>query len=440
MNVHFISLGCPRNLVDTEMMLGRLLEEGHAISSDASHADCIVVNTCAFIRPAVDESIDIILEMTRWKKEVDGRQLVVTGCLPQRYGMDLADSLPEVDAFLGTGAFHLIGKTIANPLSGARMCLPPLQNGPGTYTGMARLQITPPHMAYIKIAEGCSNHCTYCIIPKLRGRQRSRPIEEILSEANTLVKAGTKELVLIAQNTAAYGQDMDGDNDLAELLRRLARIPKLIWIRVLYGHPDYINNPLIEAVATLENVCPYFDIPIQHASERILKRMGRSHDISYILELFKRIRYKVPGAVIRTSLMTGFPGETESDFTQLIDLIEKVKFDHLGVFIYSDGKDLPSSKLKSHLDYQVKQKRFEHLMKRQAGISRENNRKYIGTTLSVLVDKAAEGKDGMMIGRTAFQAPEIDGIVYINGTAEPGSLVTVQITEAHEYDLAGDII
>ncbi len=440
MNVHFISLGCPRNLVDTEMMLGRLLEEGHTISSDASRADCVVVNTCAFIRPAVDESIDIILEMTQWKKEVEGRRLVVTGCLPQRYGTDLADSLPEVNAFLGTGAFHLIGDTIANPLDRARMFLPPLQNIPGTYTGLARLQTTPPHMAYLKIAEGCSNHCTYCIIPKLRGQQRSRPIEEILSEANTLVKAGTKELVLIAQNTTAYGQDMDGDDDLAGLLRRLARIPKLTWIRVLYGHPDYINEPLIEAVATHKNVCPYFDIPIQHASERILKRMGRSHDISYILELFERIRYKVPDAVIRTSLITGFPGETESDFTKLIDLIEKVKFDHLGVFTYSDGKDLPSSKLKGHLDDQIKQKRFEYLMKRQASISRGNNQKYIGTHLSVLVDKAAEGKDGMKIGRTAFQAPEIDGIVYINGTAEPGSLVTVRITEAHEYDLAGNII
>jgi len=441
MNVHLISLGCPRNLVDSEIMLGRLLASGHTITSHESDAHCVVVNTCSFIRPAVDESIDTILEMAGWKHLSRGRRLIVAGCLPQRYGADLAKALPEVDVFLGTGAFDRIIEAAQGALDGTRILLPRPDKGALSDAKAPRFPATPPHTAYLKVAEGCSGQCTYCIIPKLRGPQRSRPMEDVLSEARRLVEAGARELILVAQNTTAYGKDLGRGYGLEHLLAKLAAISGSIWIRVLYGHPDYVTDGFIDTVAAHDRVCPYFDIPIQHISEPILKRMGRRHDRQSILELFGRIRRRVPDAVLRTTLMVGFPGETEQDFDALLQLIETVPFDHLGAFTYSNEKDLLSNRFKDHVTEGVKQERLKRLMTRQAELCLEKNQKYVGRILKVLLEGPGPKIHGPWIGRASFQAPEIDGVVYVNqGKAEPGAWLDVRITAAHPYDLTGDMV
>lgn len=427
--------------MDTEIMLGRLLQAGCTVTSEESESDCVVVNTCSFIRPAVDESIDTILEMAQWKKQAVGRKLVVVGCLPERYGANLAKALPEVDAFLGTAAFHLIIDAVRGSLDGTCVLLPHPCNGSDLNENVPRLRTTPHHTAYLKIAEGCSGRCTYCIIPKLRGPLRSRPMEKVLSEATILAKTGVKELILVAQNTTAYGQDLDRGYGLEHLLTKLAEISGLAWVRVLYGHPDFITDSLIETIGAHNNLCSYFDIPVQHISEPILKNMGRRHNSAEILKLFERIRDKAPGAVLRTTLIVGFPGETEHDFECMLDFIEKVRFDHLGTFTYSNEEDIPSNNLRDHVAEQVKQERLDRLMTLQAALSRENNQKYVGKTLQVVVERADETSQGQMIGRAAFQAPEVDGVIRINqGGAEPGSFVKVRITEAHNYDLTGDMV
>jgi ribosomal protein S12 methylthiotransferase len=440
MNIHFISLGCPRNLVDTEIMLGQLLQAGHTIVSEPAEADCVVVNTCGFTRPATDESIDAILEMTGWKEEAQGRRLIVTGCLPQRYGTDLVKSIPEVDVFVGTGAFHRIVDVVGELPPDNPILLPPPVSNPISGENIPRLQTTPRHSAYLKIAEGCSNRCTYCIIPKLRGDHRSRPMEEVVSEARVLAESGAKEVTLVAQNTTAYGHDLHGDCRLEHLLAELAEISQLAWIRVLYGHPDYITDSLLETIDSHDNLLPYFDIPVQHISEPILKKMGRSHKSAKIVQLFDRLRRHVPGAVLRTTLMVGFPGETDADFNRLLDLLERIRFDHMGAFMYSDEKDLPSSRLTGHVDEAVKEERFARLMAKQAAISQTKNATYVGKTLKVLIDGPAQSKGREIIARAVFQAPEIDGIVRIKtGKARPGSFVNARIRGASEYDLTGDL-
>jgi ribosomal protein S12 methylthiotransferase len=423
-------------------MIGQALQAGHSVCSDPSLADCVVVNTCAFIRPAVEESIDTILEMARWKSQCRDRRLIVTGCLPQRYGQALADALLEVDTFLGTGAFHQIGDALDTPsATPQRLRLPPVEDAAGVGERLPRLQTTPAHTAYLKIAEGCSDHCTYCIIPKLRGRQRSRPMNVIVSEAEKLAQGGVKELVLVAQNTTAYGQDMKkAGHTLAALLDKLAQIAELAWIRVLYGHPDYITEALMESMASHPNICPYVDIPVQHASEDILKKMGRRPCPTRNLELVDRLRRMIPGVAIRTSCIVGFPGETQEDFETLKTFIQRSKFDHLGVFMYSDDHDLPSNRLPGHIDEAVKLDRFNRLMEQQAAISRQNYKRFVGRTQKVLVDSIIKEDDRAAIGRTVFQAPEIDGVVYLEGNSpKPGTFVSVSITKAHDYDLTGRI-
>ena len=438
MNIHLISLGCPKNLVDSEIMLGRLLEAGHTITSDASEADCVVVNTCSFIQPAVDESIDTILEMGRWRQQAPERRLIVVGCLPQRFGNELANELPEVDCFLGTGAFDSIIEAAQGPPRGRRVLLPPPEKAPVSNKSVPRLRTTPPHTAYLKIAEGCSDKCTYCIIPRLRGPHRSRPMEEVLSEARGLAESGVKELILVAQNTTAYGKDLGRGYDLEHLLAELAAISQLKWIRTLYGHPDYVTDGLMETIAAHHRLCSYFDIPTQHISESILKKMGRTNKAEHILRLFGRIREQAPDAVLRTTLMVGFPGETEDDFQSLLDFIEEVRFDHLGAFIYSGAKDLPSNALQGHVAEEVKRERFHRLMTRQAELSAANTQKYVGHILQALVESPAEETHGGWMGRTCFQAPDIDGVVHIHeGEAKEGMFVKVRITAAQEYDLIG---
>ncbi|MDY6836463.1 MAG: 30S ribosomal protein S12 methylthiotransferase RimO [Thermodesulfobacteriota bacterium] len=438
MNIHLISLGCPKNLVDSEIMLGRLLEAGHTITSEASDADCVVVNTCSFIQPAVDESIDTILEMGSWRQQDPKRRLIVVGCLPQRFGKDLAEELPEVDCFLGTGAFDSITEAAQGALKGRPVLLPPPEIAPISDKGVPRVRATPSHTAYVKIAEGCSDKCTYCIIPKLRGPHRSRPMEEVFSEARALAESGVQELILVAQNTTAYGRDLGRGYGLDHLLSELASLSQLKWIRTLYGHPNYVTDGLIETIATHDRLCSYFDIPIQHVSGSILTKMGRPNKSGDLLGLFERIREQVPAAVLRTTVMVGFPGETEADFQSLLDFIEEVRFDHLGAFMYSGAKDLPSNALHGHVAEEVKQERFHRLMTRQAELSGANTQKYIGQTLQALVESPAEETRGGCVGRTWFQAPDIDGIVHIHeGKAKEGMFVKVRITAAHEYDLMG---
>ncbi len=441
MKIHLVSLGCPRNLVDSEIMLGRLLEAGHTITSGESDADCVVINTCSFIRPAVDESIDMILEMEKWKQQAEGRRLIVVGCLPQRYGKALVKTLPEVDVFLGTGGFDRIVEGAEDSLDGTRLLLPPPSGVPPYHEDTPRLRTTPPHTAYLKIAEGCSARCTYCIIPKLRGPHRSRPLDEVLSEARAFAEAGVKELILIAQNTGAYGHDLGEGYSLEHLLEKLVEIPSIQWIRVLYGHPDHCTDSLIQTIAAHETICSYFDIPIQHISESILKRMGRTHSSAHILDMFERIREKMAGAALRTTLIVGFPGETEHDFQCLLDLIEKVRFDHLGAFVYSAESDLPSNSLKEHVEAPLKKQRYDRLMSRQAELSRQNNQKYVGQILRVLVEGTAKDSDRLTMGRAAFQAPDIDGVIYFDqGSSGIGTFVNVKITQAHDYDLTGHIV
>lgn len=436
MKIHLVSLGCARNQVDSEGMLGRLAQSGWRITEAPDDADVIVVNTCSFIESAAAESIDTILALARYKTEGACRALIVAGCLPERYGEAIGRELPEVDLFLGTGAFNRIVEAASGVLAKERCILPDPDTAPLPDPDAPRVQ-TLLHSAYLKIAEGCSRTCTYCIIPRLRGRQKSRPAEEIVAEARGLVAAGTRELILVAQDSTAYGRDRAGGPGLAELLERLSEIDGGIWIRVLYGHPESIDDGIIRTMAIRPNICSYFDLPIQHASDGVLRRMGRGHTRSDLFRLFDRIREIAPEASLRTTAIVGFPGETDRDFKALLSFVETVRFDHLGVFIYSDAEDLPSHRLDGHVSNATARKRHDRLMARQRDISEEKNAGYLGRTLTVLVEESPEA--GLFLGRTAFQAPEVDGLVYIHGRDLPiGRFASVTITDTLEYDLVGE--
>ena len=443
------SLGCARNQVDSEIMNGRLKKAGWTLTDDPGEAATIVVNTCSFIESAAQESVDTILELAEYKKEGTCKRLVVTGCLPERYREDIVTSLPEVDVFLGTGAYDQIISAVQDPKF-TNQCVLPDPDLVALQDKDSPRDLSQSHLAYLKIAEGCSKACTYCIIPKLRGSQHSRPPDDIISEAKQLVAGGAKELVLVAQDTTAYGRDLAQPVNLGQLMQRLAstkfdaaQAVDGPWFRVLYGHPESIDDAFIETVAAFHNVCSYFDIPIQHASTRVLKRMGRQYTRSNLFRLFDRIRARVPEAVLRTTLIVGFPGETDQDFEQLMDFAEQVRFDHLGVFIYSDSDDLSSHHLSGHVPKNVAQQRYHQIMSAQSGISSENNQKYIGKIVKVLVEEFLENH--LFAGRTNFQAPEVDGISYINTSPLPfdlkiGNFTDMRVTDAMEYDLMGEAV
>ena len=449
MKVHLTSLGCARNQIDSEVMLGRLKLAGAVITDDPAEAEVIIVNTCSFIQSAADESIDTILELAKYKVDGNCRRLAVTGCLPERYRDDIVRAIPEVDVFLGTGAFDKIVEVVDGYPDISGCILPDPDSLDPSSAGGSRVRRLS-HMAYLKIAEGCSKHCTYCIIPKLRGKQKSRPVEDIVAEARQLIQSGVRELVLVSQDTTAYGRDLSGNAGLAHLLQQLAEIPparKLLdssvsetetfWIRFLYGHPESIDDAVIKTVAEYENICSYFDIPIQHGSNPILKKMGRGYSRGDIHRLVDRIRAPLPGAAIRTTVIVGFPGESDAAFADLMDLVEGIRFNHLGAFIYSDAEDLPSHNLSDHVPESVAKDRFESLMARQAEISLEHNRKYIGKTMRVLIEERQE--DNLFTGRTALQAPEVDGVTYIQASRlQAGCMTDVKFTDAFEYDLVGE--
>jgi ribosomal protein S12 methylthiotransferase len=443
------SMGCARNQVDSEIMNGRLIKAGWALTDDPGEAATIVVNTCSFIESAAQESIDTILELAEYKKEGTCTRLVVTGCLPERYREDIVTSLPEADVFLGTGAYDQIISAVQDPKF-TNQCVLPDPDLISLQDKDSPRDLSQPHLAYLKIAEGCSKACTYCIIPKLRGNQRSRLPQDIVSEARRLVADGAKELVLVAQDTTAYGRDLAQSVNLGQLMGRLANIKfddeqniDGPWFRVLYGHPESIEDSFIKSVASFHNVCSYFDIPIQHASTGVLKRMGRRYNRSNLSRLFDRIRTHVPDAVLRTTIIVGFPGETDQDFEELMDFAEEVRFDHLGVFIYSDSDDLSSHHLSSHVPKDVARERYHQIMSAQSGISSENNQKYIGKIVKVLVEESLE--NNLFAGRTNFQAPEVDGISYINTSRLPfdlkiGYFTDMRVTDAMEYDLMGEAV
>ena len=437
MKLFLESLGCARNLVDSEVMLGRLARAGFDLTREAAEAEIIVVNTCSFIRAAADESIDTILELARLKDGGRCRRLIVTGCLPERYRQAISTALPEVDVFLGTGAFDRIVEAARAVLPAHGCLLPDPDLAPPAAGAEPRVQAAP-HWAYLKIAEGCSRHCTYCIIPKLRGRQKSRPLETLLSEARTLIAAGARELVLVAQDTTAYGRDLAGAPGLHRLLAELAGLSDDVWIRFLYGHPESIDEAVIRTVAERPTLCPYFDLPVQHASDRILKRMGRGYGQKELLALLASIRAGVPGAALRTTVIVGFPGESDADFNRLLGFVEAVEFDHLGVFTYSDAEDLPSHGLPDPVPPAVARRRRDRLMRRQREISSRRLQAHLGRVRAVLIEEACG--EGGYIGRTVYQAPEVDGITYVNaaGSLRIGQVVPVAITDSLDYDLVGD--
>lgn len=445
MMIYLESLGCCRNQVDSEVMLGRLQSRGHEITQDPSQAHVIIVNTCGFISAASAEAVDTILDMARYKTEGNCQRLVVTGCLPERFKHDdIAGELPEVDAFVGIGAVDAIVDSVEQVSGPVRILLPdPCQRQFQGFPLPRRL--TLDYSAYVKISEGCDRHCTYCIIPRLRGKQRSRVPEEVLAEVTALVDQGVREIILVGESTSDYGVDLPGAPALDGLLQELSRAvhdrepsPGSVWIRLLYTHPSSLTHAIIRQVASLDNVCSYYDVPVQHASSRILKRMGRGYSLEDLHDLFSFIRETDPDAVLRTTIITGFPGETDDDFQTLMSFIREIRFDHLGVFAYSDSDDLNSHRLGSHVPEDLAGERLELIMEEQARISEELNCRYMGETLQVLVEENTD--DGLWLGRTRFQAPEVDGMTFIYGSGlEIGSVVDVKITETHEYDLAGDL-
>lgn len=435
MRIYLNSLGCARNLVDSEIMTGMLAKEGFTFTGDPADAEAIVINTCAFIESAVEEAVDAILELARYKTSGSCRRLIAVGCMPERFREEIAAALPEVDAFLGTGAYDRIISAVRGDFEPGACILPAPAVMPLQDHDTARRLSTYP-LAYLKIMEGCSRRCTYCIIPKLKGRLRSRPAEDILEEAKRLIAAGFKEITVIGQETFAWGGDLKPRVPFHELIDALAGLSPDPWIRVLYGSPMFTDNELIESVARHQNICPYFDIPIQHVSPDILKRMGRPDDPDRLRALFGRIRAGLPEAALRTTLMVGFPGETEADFEMLLEFIDQIAFDHAGVFIYSDSADLPAHHLSGHVPQKTARNRYDRLMALQAEISHKKNRARLNRVFPVLVEESMEAD--LHIGRTMFQAPEVDGIVYVEGNPLAiGDIIDVLMTDAFEYDLRG---
>jgi ribosomal protein S12 methylthiotransferase len=438
--VGLVSLGCPKNLVDGEVMLGRLQGAGYALVADPREADVIVVNTCAFIETAKQESVDAILEMAREKETGRAKRLVVTGCLTQRYDADLRREIPEIDATLGTGQVE----GIVEAVGGAATSL--AEAGPGLPTWVydhqqPRVLSTPPWLAYVKISEGCDYTCSFCIIPALRGRHRSRGVEDVVAEAKALAARGVREIVLVAQDSTRYGLDHGVRDGLAYLLRRLGRVEGLRWIRVMYAYPATLTDPILDALASEEKVVKYVDIPLQHASDAVLRRMRRPTGRGNLLGMVERIRERVPGAALRTSFIVGFPGETEADFETLLRFVEAARFDNVGVFTYSDEESTSSFDLPDRVPARVKQARRRRLMSLQKRISARKNRARVGERVTVLVEGTHPDTDLLLRGRTASQAPEIDGQVIVNdGAAAPGTFVTCEVTEAHPYDLVARIV
>ena len=439
MNLLFISLGCDKNLVDTEKMLGILGGEGYSFVDDESDADVIVVNTCCFIGDAKEESVNTILEMAELKKSGRLKALIVTGCLAERYKNEITEEIPEVDAVLGTTSYEEIAGAIREALKGEKTLVFKDIDAPvGKET--KRLLSAGCHYAFLKIAEGCDKRCTYCIIPYLRGRYRSVPMEQLEKEARELADQGVKELILVAQETTLYGKDLYGEKKLPELLRRLSSIPGIQWIRLQYCYPEEITDELIETIKNEEKVCHYLDIPIQHASDAILKRMGRRTSNKEIRELVAKLRREIPDIALRTTFISGFPGETEEDHEILMEFVDDMEFDRLGVFAYSPEEDTPAYSFKDQVPDEVKEERRAEIMELQQDIAFEKSESMKGSVLEVMIEgKVAD--ENAYVGRTYMDSPGVDGLIFVNTglSLMSGDFVRVRVTGALEYDLIGEV-
>ena len=444
MKILFISLGCDKNLVDTEMMLGTLVQRGFSITDDETEAEAVVVNTCCFINDAKQESINTLLEMAELRKDGDIKALIAAGCLAQRYQDEIQREIPEVDAIVGTTAIDAIADALEEVLSGQeRNHLEDISGMPSLYDRSAqhkRIVTTGGHYAYLKIAEGCDKHCSYCIIPKVRGRYRSIPLEELVEEAERLAAFGAKEIILVAQETTVYGMDLYGEKRLPELLRRLCAISGVYWIRILYCYPEEITDELIETIRTEEKVCNYLDIPIQHASDHVLKRMGRRTDRREIMDMIARLRERIPDICLRTTIITGFPGETQKDHESLLEFVDEMAFDRLGVFTYSPEEDTPAALFEGQIDEAVKVERQADIMELQQEIAFEKAQDAVGSTLLVMVEGNVPDEHAY-VARSYKDAPNVDGFVFIQTARElmTGDFVRVKITGAYDYDLIGEI-
>lgn len=437
--VGLVSLGCPKNLVDSEIMLGILKDNGCELVTDSKDAQIIIINTCGFIESAKQESINSIMEMAAFKEQ-SCELLIVTGCLAQRYKQQILDEIPEVDAVIGTGSYDSVAEVIRESYLGKRTSSYSELTGT-SYLDKERVVSTGKGYAYLKIAEGCDNCCTYCIIPSLRGAFRSRSLESIHQEAKKLAASGVKELILIAQDTTRYGIDIYGKKMLVELLRDLSKLDGIEWIRLLYCYPEEFNDELITEIAQNSKICKYLDIPVQHISDSILKRMGRRGNSSDILRLLDRLRSEIPGVIIRTSIIVGFPGEMEEDYNILSDFIQKYRFDRLGIFMYSKEEGTPAYKMQQQIPAKIKKQRYQKLMKIQQQISAELNSSRLDKVYKVLVEDIAE--DGIFYyGRSYAEAPDIDGLIYFTSIEplEANEMIDVRILDCGEYDLTGEAI
>ncbi|MDD5828130.1 MAG: 30S ribosomal protein S12 methylthiotransferase RimO [Lachnospira sp.] len=439
MKIMFISLGCDKNLVDTENMLGILKNKNFEFTDDENQADVIVVNTCCFINDAKQESINTILEMAEHKKDGLCKALIVTGCLAHRYKDEIIKEIPEVDALLGTSSYDKIAEVIISVLEGKGYnCIEDADRLP--VVEAQRVVTTAGYFEYLKIAEGCDKHCTYCIIPKVRGNYRSYPIEYLVKQAEKLVEDGAKELILVAQETTLYGVDLYGKKSLPLLLHELAKIDGLEWIRILYCYPEEVDDELIAAIKNEPKVCHYLDMPIQHASDNVLKRMGRRTNQKELKDIISKLRNEIPDIALRTTLITGFPGETEDDFEELMDFVDEMEFDRLGVFTYSKEEDTPAATMDNQIDEAVKESRRDEVMQLQQEISCDKSAQMVGKCIDVMIEGYIP-EDDTYVGRSYKDAPNVDGYVFVNADRQlmSGTIVNVCITGSTEYDLIGNI-
>lgn len=447
MKIGVVSLGCPKNLVDSETMLGLIHEEKYEITNDPSEAEIIIVNTCGFIESAKEESINTILQMAEYKKSGSCKYIIVTGCLSQRYAEELFSELPEADAIAGVEVYDEIGSIIKRVMNGERFIMLERSKPDVIYTSketfLPRILTTPSYTAYLKIAEGCDNCCSYCAIPKIRGPYRSKPMEQVLKEAKALANNGVKELIVVAQDTTRYGEDLpEGKLLLADLLKELNKIESLKWIRVMYCYPNNFTDELIETFASLDKVCKYVDLPLQHASNRLLASMNRYDTREEVETLLAKLRKRIPGIVIRTTFIVGFPGETDADFEELKEFVEQQRFENAGVFAYSQEEGTVAGAMPNQIPDEIKQERYHELMALQAQISEEIHKDTEGQTLEVLVEGIEEDGSGLHYGRSYREAPDIDGLVFIEnpGDIKPGCFVKVNILQGFTYESVGERI
>ena len=440
MKILFISLGCDKNLVDTEVMLGMLASRGYEMTNDEQEADIIVINTCCFIHDAKEESIQNILEMAEYKKNGSAKALIVTGCMAERYRQEILDEIPEVDEVLGTTAYDRILDAVDAALAGQHEVMTAhLDALPLPET--KRLVTTGGHFAYLKIAEGCDKHCTYCIIPKIRGNFRSVPMERLLKEAQDLAEQGVKELILVAQETTLYGKDLYGEKSLPKLLRELCKISGIRWIRILYCYPEEITDELIQVMKEEPKICHYLDLPIQHANDTILKRMGRRTSKQELIDIVQKLRKEIPDICLRTTLITGFPGETQEQHEEVMEFIDTLEFDRLGAFTYSPEEDTPAATFEDQIDEEVKEDRQADIMELQQEIAFDKAEDMIGREVLVMIEgKVAD--ENAYVGRTYRDAPNVDGLIFINTDVEliSGDFAKVKVTGALDYDLIGELM